>query len=505
MYKLWKKFFILALLLGVFIINLPTANAAIVPLPNQNQAPKMITMSLYGDSSTMAFNYNTAWETDTVLQVVEKGDEFNASNIVEFAGITSKSPVLNDGFIHKVVATGLKTNTTYEYRLGDKALENWSDIGSFTTANNSNSLRFIHVSDPQGYEEVHYDNYNESLTRAVENSQPNFIALTGDVVNASYENAVPNLEQWHWALTDQKAILQNVPVMACAGNHDAAHNDFNSRFNNNVAQNSSTLTGTYYSFDYNNVHFVVLNTNDSSNVSGQLKGLSDAQITWLKNDLTNNDSLFTIVMMHKGIYDSGGHSSNMDGEDGDIALIREQLTPIFAEYMVDLVLQGHDHLYSRSYPITSSNKDEFKVIALKNGAKVTSQHNDLSYDMYQNPNGVIYLNSGTASGSKYYAPVSYNEELIPIETTDGSSDRMYTEIVIEDGNLYATVYKLNNKKLTVFDTFGISKTAKSGINDNVVESKTDYTWIIISGSVVFAASLAVIVLFVIIKKKRGAA
>lgn len=504
MYKLLKKFFILMLLIGAFVINIPTANAAIIQLPNQNQAPKMITMSLYGDSSTMAFNYNTAWETETVLQVVEKGKEFDADNIREFMGTTTKSQIANDGFIHKVVATGLKENTTYEYRLGDKTLENWSDVGSFTTANNSNSLRFIHVSDPQGYEEIHYENYNELLTRAVLQSNPNFIALTGDVVNSSYANSVPDLQQWHWALTSQKEILQNIPLMACAGNHDAANYDFNSRFNNKVAQNSDTTTGTYYSFDYNNVHFVVLNTNDSSNISGQLKGLSDAQITWLTNDLANNNSLFTIVMMHKGIYDSGGHSSNMDGEDGDIALIRQQLTPIFAKYNVDLVLQGHDHLYSRSYPITSTNSNGFKVIADKNGKKVTREYNNLSFDMYQNPNGVIYLNSGTASGSKYYAPISYNPDLIPIETTDGSSDRMYTEIVIEDGNLYATVYKLNNKKLTVFDTFGISKTATSNVDDNLEEPKTDYTLVIILGSVILAASLVAVILLVI-KKKRGAA
>ena len=503
MCKLLKKVFILALLITVFIVNIPSANAAIVLLPNQNQAPKMITMSLYEDSSTMAFNYNTAWETDTVLQVVEKGQEFSEANIIEFNGTTTKSQVLNDGFIHKVVATGLKENTTYEYRLGDKSLNNWSDVGSFTTANNSNSLRFIHVSDPQGYEEIHYENYNELLTRAIEQSNPNFIALTGDVVNSSYADAVPNLQQWHWALTDQKQILQNVPVMACAGNHDAASNDFSSRFNNKVAQNSDTQTGTYYSFNYNNVHFVVLNTNDSSNVSGQLKGLSNTQITWLINDLSENNSLFTIVMMHKGIYDSGGHSSNMEGEDGDIALIREQLTPIFAQYNVDLVLQGHDHLYSRSYPITSDDSNGFKVIADKNSEKVTAEYNGLSYDMYQKPNGVIYLNSGTASGSKYYAPVSYNEELIPIETTDGSSDRMYTEIVIEEGNLYATVYKLNNKKLSVFDTFGISKTTTSGVNANVNNPQTDNTIYIIGG--VLLATLLVGIVLIVIKKKRGTA
>ena len=514
MIKSLKKIFILVLFLGIFLTNIPTTKAAIVLLPNQNQAPKMITMSLYGDSSTMAFNYNTAWETDTILQVVKQGQDFTDDNITEFVGSTTKSQVLNDGFIHKVVATGLAEDTAYNYRLGDKELDNWSDVGTFTTRDNSNSLRFIHISDPQGYEEIHYDNYNELLTRAVSNSNPNFIALTGDVVNASYVDAVPNLEQWHWALTDQKEILQNIPVMATSGNHDAAHNDFNSRFNFNAAENSETLTGVYYSFDYNNTHFVVLNTNDSNSENGQLRGLSDAQINWLINDLSTNDSNFTIVMMHKGIYDSGGHCSNMEGADGDIALIRKQLTPIFTQYKVDLVLQGHDHLYSRSYPIISTDAAEFSVTADKENQKVPTVYNNLDFNMYQNPIGAIYLNSGTASGSKYYAPVAYDENLIPIEVTDGSSDRMYTEIVIEGDNLYATVYKLNNKKLTVFDTFGISKTSNANIpnnpdnpnnpsvDNNSPAETQDYTLLIVLSIVLVVAILTVVIL-VVLKKKRG--
>ena len=465
MNKIFKmlKIFVILILLSIFTLTFAhSANASIIELPNQYQAPKMITMSLYGDSSTMAFNYNTIWDTDTVLQLVLDGKEFTEGNIIEFSGTTEKSKVANDGFIHKVVATNLKSNQKYLYRLGDKELNNWSDIGSFTTANDSDSLKFIHISDPQGYELAHYQNYNELLTKAIGKSNPNFIALTGDIVNDSYKDSTPKLEQWNWALTMQKDILQHIPVMACAGNHDASINDFNSRFNFNVANDSDMTNGSYYSFDYNNVHFTVLNTNDTLN-----GGLSRDQINWLINDLKNNCSAkFKIVMMHKGIYDAGGHSSNIDGEDNDIEHIRLQLTPIFDEYDVDLVLQGHDHLYSRSYPL-SSGSDKFPV-AHKENSIVTKEYNGLTYNLLDNPNGTIYLNSGTASGSKYYSVVSYDSNLIPIEYADSSSERMYTEISIEGNNLYATVYKLKNGKLDVFDTFGISK----GIEENTESNLT---------------------------------
>ena len=504
------KLFVLLILLGVSIISItPVANGAVIELPNQYQAPKMITMSLYEDSSKMAFNYNTDWETDTVLQIVKDGMQFNSENIIEYIGTTEKSKVLNDGFIHRVVATNLESGEKYLYRLGDKELNNWSDIGSFSTADNSDSLKFIHISDPQGYELLHYENYNELLLKAMENSNPDFIAITGDIVNDSYADATPKLEQWSWALTMQKEVLMNVPVVACAGNHEASNYDFNSRFNFSVVDETMT-NGSYYSFDYNNVHFSVLNTNDTL-----YGGLSVNQIKWLENDLKDNSNKkFKIVMMHKGIYDAGGHCSNLEGQDADIKSIREQLTPIFDRYNVDLVLQGHDHLYSRSYPI-GSNEELISPIAYKDTLKINKEYNGLTYSLFNNPKGTIYLNSGTASGSKYYAVVNFDSNLIPIEVSDSSSERIYTEIVIEGDNLYATVYKLKNKELFVFDTFGISKGNNESDNsnqetiennntqDSFVNNLKDHLTEILIISISICAIIIGVVVTVLIKKKRG--
>ena len=499
MKKIFKKFIVCFLVVLFTTLSL-TAEAAIIELPNENQVPKMITMSLYGDSSQMAFNYNTNWKTETVLQVVEVGSEFDSNDLKEFNGTTVKSMVSGDGYIHRVLATGLKENTKYKYRLGDKELNIWSDVGTFKTADNSNTLKFIHISDPQCYEPLHSKNYNELLKMAVGNSTPNFIALTGDIVNNSKEDDEVVLEQWEWALTDQKDILQNIPVMATAGNHDAAENDFNSRFN--YAASSNTTNGCYYSFDYNGVHFTVLNTNDTNDFDG----LSNEQLVWLENDLKQNQNAsFRIVMMHKGIYDTGGHSSNSGGEDADIKILREQLTMLFTNYNVDLVLQGHDHLYSRSYPITSVDTLNALTTYERDGKKVSQTYNGLNYSMYQNPKGTIYLNSGTASGSKYHAAVEYNKNLIPIAAHDSSVNRMYSEICIDGENLYVTVYKLNNKELVVYDTFGISKTTNNDTTNNVIDeiktNDTNYTLFIVIGAIglVFILGLTTF----IISKKRG--
>ena len=229
-----SKLLIISSLLAPSTINI---RRSIDELPNINQSPRMITMSIYEDAKTqMAFNWNTTWETNSNIQLtVDEKMNFDNDDILEFEGIVEKSLVTNDGYIHRVVAKNLKENTTYYYRVGDKESNSWSDVGSFTTANSSNNTKFIHISDPQGYEEIHYKNYNELLNVATKTVDPDFFCLTGDIVNNSYIDATPQLEQWEWALTDQKEFMQNYPFMTTAGNHEEAAYDYNSRFNQALA------------------------------------------------------------------------------------------------------------------------------------------------------------------------------------------------------------------------------------------------------------------------------
>ena len=481
---------------------------AIDELPNINQVPRMITMSLYNnDQQEMAFNWNTSWNTDTFIQLNENEDELkNDKSNLEFEGTVEKSKVANDGFIHRVVAKELKANTVYYYRVGDKEADVWSDIGSFkTAAENKVGAKFVHISDPQGYEEIHYQNYNELLNLASTISNPDFFCLTGDIVNDSYYDSIPKLEQWDWALTDQSEIMMNYPFMTTAGNHEAAVNDYNSRFNHPVSENNYHESGSYYSFTYQGINFISLNTNDSNSSSSNAKGLSDAQMNWLENELKNNTSTFTIVMMHKGIYDAGGHSSNKDGADYDIPLIRKQLSPLFTKYNVDLVLQGHDHLFSRSYPLNGKIDGDKLVTTYEENTLEEIDYNNSKYNVYTNPKGTIYFNTGTASGSKYYSAVDYDKEEIPLEKVDSPAHRMFTEFVIENNTLYATTYKIINNEAVVFDTFGIKKTNDPNNNPNISDDdnkNNDHVALIIALSVISILALGGGITMFIIKKNK---
>lgn len=504
-------------LLGVTLLSLASsgmpirANESVVELPDSHEVPKMITMNFYEDSaSQMAFKWNTDYRMDTILQVSKVQDDFT-SDIKEFSGVTEKSKVQNDGFLHSAVATNLEKNTKYYYRLGDKEANVWSEVGSFTTENNNSYTSFLHVSDPQVMESLHASTYNYLLESITGQHNLDFICVAGDLVNGSWADHTPKLEQWGWVLTEQAEYLQNIPTMTVAGNHEAADYDYSSRFNYPIEE-QDVRTGLYYSYDYHDIHFTCLNTNDTLNKASatQATGLSEAQMTWIRNDLEKSkNAKWKIVMMHKGMYDAGGHCSNLEGEDYDIPLIRKQLSPLFSQYGIDVVLQGHDHLYSRSYPIEGVIENDKLVSKTKEEKVVEITHKERVYHAYQNPSGPIYVNTGSASGSKYYGVVDYNPNTIPLERAYGPNNRMLTSYYVENNQLFANVYEIVQGQLSLYDTFAISK-GENKTDDNPSdenshneqsEKKVNKVLII---SVVSAGVVALsVTLFFVLKKKGG--
>lgn len=83
--------------------------------------------------------------------------------------------------------------------------------------------------------------------------------INGDLVDTGMNEA-----QWNWLQGHGKDMFQNTTVVPVAGNHDEDKNSFYEHFNLVPAPFSATETGVYFSFDYKNVHFIVLNTNEDS-------------------------------------------------------------------------------------------------------------------------------------------------------------------------------------------------------------------------------------------------
>ncbi len=99
-------------------------------------------------------------------------------------------------------------------------------------------------------------------------------------------------------------------------------------------------TEAYYSFDYANIHFICLESFETS------RSLGSPMMTWLEDDIAATDADWVIAFWHHPPYTAGSHDSDASLESIEM---RENAVPILEEFGVDLVLTGHSHSYERSF------------------------------------------------------------------------------------------------------------------------------------------------------------
>jgi phosphodiesterase/alkaline phosphatase D-like protein len=234
--------------------------------------------------------------------------------------------------------------------------------------------------------------------------------------------------------------------MALSGNHETTYkngsNEIFKHFNNKLPEQASTLKGYFYSYVYGNAKFIMLNTNDLS-----ADKLTDEQYNWLVSELKNNQCAWTIVGMHCPMYGVGQWGADTSKNQQSLAL-RSQLQGIFAQYGVDIVLQGHDHTVSRTYPINAIGE-----------VQPESKENIEGVEYTVNPSGVFYLASGT-SGGQTEKPVIVNSTNQHLYAYTGKSNKaMWTEFEI-DGNMMKVIVKYTDgTNVSVYQTWGIKKSA----------------------------------------------
>ena len=123
-------------------------------------------------------------------------------------------------------------------------------------------------------------------------------------------------------------------------------------------------TEAYYSFDHGNVHFVVLDSYESS------RKVDGPMLTWLANDLAATTQKWIIAYFHHPPYTKGSHDSDKEKQ---LIEMRENANPILEAAGVDLVRAGHSHIYERSYLIagyykTPTKKSEGTILDAGDGA-----------------------------------------------------------------------------------------------------------------------------------------
>ncbi|MDE4908327.1 metallophosphoesterase family protein [Methanogenium marinum] len=257
-----------------------------------------------------------------------------------------KQQVIDDApvSLHHVHLTGLEPDTCYHYTVtigretsGDHTFRTFPEKGSFT---------FIVYGDTQ--EQIPYFTQADRHALVAERIAANepealFVLHVGDMVCV-----VDDEDEWDRFFTAGRALFANATIIPVLGNHE----------NNATVWYDTFGMPEWYSFDCGDAHFVVLDSNDWAAPH------FDEETAWLRADLAanqesreGNTAARTFVVFHHPPYSSGTR------HPGGWEDLREIWNPIFEEYGVDMVFNGHVH----SYQHYSVNDIEYVVAATGGG------------------------------------------------------------------------------------------------------------------------------------------
>ena len=323
--------------------------------------------------------------------------------------------------------------------------------------------------------------WNRTLEIATaQNPGVNFIISAGDQVNKTGQ-----AKEEEYAGYLSPAVLAGLPVATTIGNHDSLNPDYTYHFNNpNATENGKTQAGGDYYYSYGAGLFIVLNTNNY-NVAEHEKTIQEAIAS-------APDAAWRVVTIHQDIYGTG-----LDHSDTDGMILRTQLTPIFDKYDIDVVLQGHDHTYSRSKLLYGDGQThgtyEFRLNAdgsdydwdnafnTQTDEKIplypeegdtasTALHDafqadngcytieDTTGNTVVNPKGTLYMTANSASGSKFYELIPTQQDYIAERSQNWLPS--YSVIDMDSDSFSITTYQITaeGKVEAIDDTFTIQKT-----------------------------------------------
>lgn len=436
-------------------------------LPVATDVPDRILLSWKQDPTR---SFSVTWRSkagaDAVAEIApaEAGPQF-VKQARLIPGETSPLKT-NLGTVHMHAATfkDLKPNTLYVYRVGSRrtvplskadqedvepltAEYAWSEWTQYRTAQKSTGdvvapVRFVYVGDAQNDVKSHWSRLIRESYRDA--PRMTFMLHAGDLVN--HGNHDQEWGEWFYA---GAGIFSAIPQLAVPGNHEYARDPFAEKpeGEESLPKTLSRRWGQRFEFPDNgpkgsteNIFYV--------DVQGvRIIGLDsnreiEAQTEWLKKVLSDNPNRWTILTHHHPIYSSSVKRDNPE--------LRKTWQRLYEKYNVDLVLQGHDHSYGRTGPISLQLSRQLETEEnVATGLRVADQSG-----------GPVYVVS--VSGPKMYELKQYPAEAIQTDPfrRRAQGKQLYQVITVEQDRL---VYQAKTVTGKLYDQFTITKD-KAGKN-----------------------------------------
>ncbi|MFP6632203.1 MAG: metallophosphoesterase [Planctomycetota bacterium] len=281
---------------------------------------------------------------------------------------------------HAVALTGLSAGTEYHYRVlsGGVAVADGLRFRTFPEPASAGGFRVVVVGDTGTGNQAQLD-----VAAGIRLSAPDVGIHTGDFI---YPRGGSDLEMDRKYFDIYAETISRSVIYPTVGNHDL--DDGGTVFFGSFHLPDDSPGGErYYSFEYGDALFLILDSN-------QGMGVGTAQHGWIEERLAGSRKLWKIVSLHHPLYAAWLA----------VEANRRVLDPLFARYGVDLVFQAHAHFYERSYPMRNAR------------AVGTGEDPD-----YQDPDAPIYVVTGGGGGNlaqrnpgantAYYASVYHHVRL----------------------------------------------------------------------------------------------
>ncbi len=312
--------------LGLALATTAGAAAPIEPSPT----PSRIVLN---PTATPATSQLVTWRTDAAT-TAGRGEIVPAAGGATTAVTGTVGETVNfedwaySSIHHTVEFTGLVPDTAYRYRVGGEA--GWSEWTEFRTARTdaTKPWNLMYFGDAQNGLDV---SWRPVVEQAFAHTPDAELALhAGDLINRS-----SNDHEWSQWFDGVAGHAERINTMPITGNHEKSGDSDQIQFREHFANpgnGPADAAATVWYTDYQGVRLIALDGNGTA--------LFD-QIEFLRDALRDNPNKWSIVSIHQPVF------SGSIGRDN--ALLRQFLLPVIEELDVDLVLQGHDHVYARGH------------------------------------------------------------------------------------------------------------------------------------------------------------
>ncbi len=236
--------------------------------------------------------------------------------------------------IHGITISGLLSNTKYYYQ---------ASCGSFQS-----SVEYFYTAKPDSVRQMDFVVYGDC---GFNTAQEDSISAHMAEINHDFGIVVGDVDQYFGVDYDvdyfqhYTSMTKNICHFTTIGNHDTLTNQTNYTSQFYLPHNNPANTELYYSFTWGNARFIALDGNIDVTVGS-------AQYNWFENELKCNTSEWVFVFFHQPPWTNAWdisydipfqywyqYQGNTD--------MRTSLVPLFEQYHVDAILNGHAHDYQR--------------------------------------------------------------------------------------------------------------------------------------------------------------